>query len=234
MPARLRTQVLSDTVQRLTIWDNFDRHRDELLAQGAVEADLVPLREAAKTVEAEEQRTAVDMAENPALREGGGGILDLTTPRECANGWVVAPPTRMARRWAATAVLKLTGGEEPDDSLAFAFCVVAGLWVLKAWGEGRRDMVMQTVLGSGKLAELIPQLVDKHAAQIEQLAGDYSELMGFKKKAEALAAYQTALDSLRLRCSSGSIKASSSATSAPGDPSGLPGPSTKPGSATSY
>ena len=131
------------TVERYTIWDNLARHEEELKAIGATEADLAPLREAAKAVDAVETQVARAEGNNPAFDKAS--LTQLTSPYICANGWTIAPPSFEARRWAAAAVLKVTGGQEPNDAIGIAYCVLAGLFVIRAWGEGRLDDVVRLV-----------------------------------------------------------------------------------------
>ena len=216
---RVKTRVVSDRVEVLTIWDNFERHCRELRAVGAGDKDLAPLKEAAAEVAAEEEKESLATGKNPALNKAD--LADLTAPRICANGWEIAPPSLSAKRWASTAVLKTTGGVAPNDPVGCGFAILAALWVLRAWGAGRRDEVMQTIAGPGRLADLIPRLQDDSpACDMDALSDDYVALMGLAKKKSlarqrAESAYNKALSSIRMKCSGSSTTGSSLSTSPP-------------------
>lgn len=192
MAAKTTTRVVSDKVEHYTIWDNFNRHVEELKALGAVDSDLIPLQQAAESVSVIEQQEAVDSGKNPSLN--GRTLADLTQPHTCANGWVIAPPSPMARRYAIVAGLRLTNGGEPNDMLAMAAFVAFSLWCLKAWGDGRKDQVMQVVYGSGTMAELLPGLLDQcDVSKLDALIADYAILMGLattQKKTAAMQDYE--------------------------------------------
>jgi len=200
-PNRTVIKPKPERVERFTVWDNYDRHCDELREVGATEQDLADLKEAAKAVESEEEKEAITKNQNPILEENS--FQDLTAPHECANGWIIQPPTKPARRWAAAAMMKVTGGDPPDDTIGTLYAVLAGLWVLKMWGEGRADVVMQTVSSAGKLATLLPELEDEcEDTDIMALPMDYATAMGFpKKKVSAQKNYEMRLESIRQKCS---------------------------------
>ena len=204
----LRRRVTSKHTERYTVWDNYERHCKELKEIGATDEDLKPLKEAAEAVAAAEEQDDRDKGRNPLLENTD--LAELTGPHTCVNGWVVQPPTRVARRWASSAMMKVTGGEQPDDALGTAYAVLAGLWALKAWGDDRKDEVMQVVTGPGRLAELLPDLeADAGSTDYDALAGDYSALMGFSKKnGAAMEKYETILASIREKLSDRSTEAS--------------------------
>ena len=178
------------TVVHFTIWDNYHRHVEELRAVGAQPADLQPLRAAAAAVEAAEleaDRLGVDVGA-------------ATAPFVSCTGWVIAPPTVAARYWSGLALIKVTGGKAPDAILGEFLALFAGLLILRLWGEGAKDQVMRLVARPGELAELLAE----HSATAldldpEKLAAEWLELMGLKKKAAALQAYETTLAALALR-----------------------------------
>lgn len=231
MPSRTVSRVVEDKVERFTIWDNLSRHEAELREVGAVEADLAPLRAAARAVDEAEQADAAERGDNP---HAAGGLEALAAPRDCANGWTIAPPTRVARRWAALAVMRVTGGRDPADDLALLQSILVGLWCLREWGAGNADAVMRAANGRGRLAELAMELLDApapagEAVAADALAADYVALMGLEKKTAAIAAmagYGAALASLRARFSTASTAGSSGSSPSPGTGSGSPGGST--------
>lgn len=224
------TRVVSDTVQRFTIWDNLDRHEAELAELGATEEDLQPLRDAAAAVDAAEGAAAEAAGENPVLN--AQGLDEITAPVDLPNGWKIQPPTAVARRWAIMAVMKVTGGSVPADDLSAGLSIMAGIWVLWAWGTEQRDTVMQVLTGAGRLAELLPTVQDK-LAQIpgDVLTDTYLRLMGLKKKvdrrAEARTAYAALLSSLQTRFSAASTPPSSGSSSGPGARAASGGPSSR-------
>ena len=215
------------TVERYTIWDNLARHEEELKAVGATEADLAPLREAAKAVDAVETQVAKEQGNNPNLDKGT--LTDLTAPYICANGWIVQPPSMEARRWAGAAVIKITGGQEPNDAVGMSYCILAGLFVLRAWGQGRLDEVMRLVTAPGELASLLPKLEDEAGRDPLALARDYSVLMGYplqpsKKNCPwQVHQYRRILEKLRSRFSANATSASSTSSTGPGAPSASTG-----------
>lgn len=215
-PTRIRTRVLSEKVQRFTIWDNYARHVEELKRIGASDADLAPLNAAAKLVEAQEQADAREKGQNPALE--GKSLAEITAPHVCANGWVIRPPTRIAKRWAVSALLKVTGGAEPDEPMGTAYSILAALWALKMWGDGQRDRVMQVIMGPGALAELLPDIEDESGqADLQTLLDDYRFLMDFgKKNSREMVEYQRTLSSIRMRFSKPGTEASLNNSPSPG------------------
>ena len=211
MPSKLVTRLLSDKVERYTIWDNYARHVEELKAIGATDDDLLPLKRAAETVSAIEQQEALENGRNPVLE--GRSLADLTAPYTCANSWVIQPPTAMARRYAIVAGLRVTRGVDPDDMLSSMAVIAVSLWCLRTWGEGRKDQVMHVVYGAGALAEFLPQLLDEcDSRMIDQLISDYCVLMGLgpsQKKTTALAQYETLRSEIRTKLSRPSTAVSS-------------------------
>ena len=237
MRTRVVTKRSPTKVERFSIWDNLARHEEELRALGATEVDLAPLREAAKAVDAEESAAAKASGANPALDKGT--LTDLLAPYLCANGWVVKPPSLVARRWASSAVLKVTNNQEPTDAIGLCYCVLAGLFVLRAWGEGRHDDVMRLVTAPGELANLLPKLEDSSGnCDFNDLLQDYTVLMGTaKKKGWLRIQFQRTLAALRSRISARSTSSASGNTSAQNAPSASTGkssaPPLQPGSAPS-
>jgi hypothetical protein len=217
-------KVLASKVQRFTIWDNFERHCAELRAIGATDADFEPLRAAATAVSKEEAKDALASGRNPVLEDTS--LQELLLPVRLPNGWEIAYPTKPAKRWASYAVLKVTGGSLPADSLSQALAIAAGLWTLWQWSAGEKDLVMRTLSTSGKLADLLPEIeealvgVDPDAA-----AGAYLDLMGLKKNA-MVESYDPALQALRTKFSQPSTAAASSSLSPGAGASESPGGST--------
>lgn len=212
MKSRVRTRVVSVNKQRFTIWDNYERHVDELKAIGATDEDLAPLKEAAEAVAAEEEKHDMAAGRNPALADGG--LDELQAPHVCANGWEIDPPSLPAKRWASAAMLKVTGGVPPEDPVGTCYAVLAGLWALKTWSDGRQDRVMQAVTAPGVLASLLPELADDlDADAVDVLSEDYMTLMGFsKKKRAAMEIYNQTLSSIREQCFGRSTAESSSSS----------------------
>lgn len=164
-------------------WDNFAAHAAKLKKLGATEADLEPLRKAAAAIEQAEREEAAEAAQERDL-----GVI--TSPLETPWGWVIAPPTKAARRWAQAAMLAVTGGIAADTPVGQVNAVLAGLWALREWGVGHKDAVARAVSSSGGLAEFIFDVVDEVsksvggvdkalAASIQILA----QLMGITKRA---------------------------------------------------
>jgi len=202
----VKTRVLADKVERYTIWDNFERHVGELRDRGATEADIELLRKAAAEVDVFERQADIDAGRNPELEHSDLGAM--TAPRTCANGWVIQPPTAMARRWAMIASVRLTKGTPPEDPLISAMVVLVSLWVLMMWGNGKKDLVMQVLLAAGRLAELVPELMESfEAGGFEALLDDYLALMGIAEKktpSPARQQYETLLQEIRTRSSAAS------------------------------
>ena len=185
------SRVVSESVRRFTIWDNFERHVEELKAIGATDADIAPLKTAAEAVAVIEQQDSIEAGKNPHL--DGRDIGALTAPHTCSNGWLIAPPSPLARRYAVVAALKLTNGIDPVDRLAIMAVVTLTLWVLKMWGDGKKEVVMQAVYSSGVLPELMPGLMDEcDPSKLDGLMADYQALMGTataQKKTSAMETY---------------------------------------------
>lgn len=184
------TRVLSDDTEYFTIWDNFKLHCEELEKMGATGAQLEPLKKAAQAVADAEDQQAIDTDQNPALRND---TMDkLLAPVTCSNGWIIPRPSKIAKRYAAIVMMKVTGGQQPDSEMGVTFSIIAALWALRAWGDGRRSAVMQAVMSPGILAELLPDLETEFlGADTDQLAEEYSELMGLsKKKRESMLIYR--------------------------------------------
>lgn len=202
------------TVERFTIWDNFEWHKEELQKLGAASADIAELRAAAEKVEAEERAQSLEHDANPGLDDAR--IEDLTQPYTCANGWTIARPTKAARRWAAVAMLRVTGGADVSDPIGVGYAVLAGLWALKTWGEGARDVVMQTITRPGELAELLTHIEDQVAAEhLLRLPDDLTALLVPEKKSPAWRAWRETIAAIRARLSAPSTRPSSALSPAP-------------------
>ncbi len=209
--SKLKSRVVSDSVQVYTIWDNFQRHEQELRAMGAQDADIEALRQAAAKVAEEEQAHAQADGQNPEFNQAD--LEEITAPYTCCNGWVIAPPSKPARRWACTAVLKVTGGAAPTDNIGLLAALTAGLFILLLYGQGESAVAMQLVAAPGTLADKLPDLMDASAdASLDSLAADYTYLMGLQKKTPARAAYHQALSASRAKCSKSSTTGSSATT----------------------
>lgn len=214
MPTKSRTvtRVVADKVERYTIWDNLARHEIELREIGATDSDLDALRKAAEAVDVLERQEAVETGRNPHLEQADLGLI--TAPHVCANGWVIQPPSALARRWARVATVKMTDGTAPADGFSSAAVVLVSLWVLMMWPKNS-DAVMRAVMVAGRLAELIPELIDAvEQDHLDSMVDDYVWLMGFgvqKKTAPAMAEYMAMLSRIR--------KASSDRSTAKSSPS---------------
>lgn len=179
------------TVVRFTIWDNFARHCLELRAAGVPEAELAPLRAAAQAVaDAEEAEARLSI-----------NLAAATVPFTSCTGWIIPPPTNAARYWARMAMLKVTGGVAPDGVLGEVHALLAGLLVLRLWGESKRDVVMRYCSTTGALAEALAQEAEAATSlDSEQLAGEWLLLMGIRPdKKKARTKYQTLLAAFRRR-----------------------------------
>ena len=208
MPVRKVVKRHPTKVTRYTIWDNFDRHVRELKSIGATDKDLAPLKKAAEAVDKEEQVDAKNKGRNPSLNNKT--LSDITVPYTCVNGWVIQPPSKLARRWASNAMLKVTGGEPPSDKLGILYSMLASLWTLKSWGDGKRDAVMQIITAPGRLAELVIQLEDVGAKwDIDALTEDFYLLMGFLKKNSKRMKFLLLCQFIRTNCLERSIPPSS-------------------------
>ena len=176
---------------RVTIWDNFERHCGELRAVGAAESDLTPLRAAAQ---------AVADAECSASRLGIS-IAAASLPLRSCTGWTIAPPTMAARYWARIAMLKATGGVQPGGPIGEVHALLAGLLILRLWGEGQHDVVMSLCAGSSELPERLAAEAEAAVALVpDQLGREWIKLMGIKPdKKKALAQYNTLRADLRRR-----------------------------------
>ena len=175
--------------QRVTFQDNVARHVDELRAAGASESDLDDLRAAAAGVQSDP---------GPAA----GSIAAATAPYTTFAGAVVQPPTKAARYWASAAVARVTGGVIPERGPGLVQALLAGLAVLRLWGDGRKDEVMAACSRPGVLPDLIADEASGGApADPEALAADYAFLMGLdlKKKAKPAPAATLSRTLTRLR-----------------------------------
>ena len=204
-------------VEHFDIWDNYRQHCEELRAIGADDDDLALLKKAAEEVWKHEQADALEGGRNQVIDLSP---IDPTSPYTCANGWVFKPPSKVAKRWAANAVMAVTGGREPEPGIGQVYGILAGLWALKACGDGQADVVMRTVCSAGVLAEILPALTDDMGdADIGLLGADYLSLMGLAQKSigtdqdadsEGKAAspemeqYEATLQSIRAKYSAGS------------------------------
>lgn len=186
MPAVRKQQVAAQVV---TIWDNFAQHSAELLAAGVSEEALGELRVAAESVQEAEQ----------AAQRLKINLARATAPYACCTGWFIQPPTMAARYWARMAVVKVTGGHVPSALLGEVLALLAGLLVLRLWGDGRKDQVMQLVATTGALAELLAEEANTCTAlDPDKLADDWLALMNIQPdKKKVLASYQAALERLR-------------------------------------
>ena len=182
-------RTVTTSAADVSIWENFERHADELRALGASPAEIEELRAAAAAVDAVPE-TDVDLAEALA-------------PRRTCLGLMIQPPTVAARYWARQALARACGGRLPEPGVAEANALLAGLAVLRLWGEGRRAAVLTAVQDAGALAELIAAEAaaagEGSAPDPDALAIDWLFLMGHKKKAEAMAALRAALSRVRDR-----------------------------------
>lgn len=209
--SRLSTRVVSDTIQIQTIYDNFERHKQELAAIGATDDDILKLRAAADLVDAEEREHAQADGKNPSLNKDT--LEYILAPHECCNGWLINPPSKPARRWACTAILKVTGGAEPTDSIGLLAALSAGLFILKLYGDGESGAAMQLIASPNGLADRVPGLMDELAEYgVDAVADDYMRLMGMQKKSPAMENYLATLSGLQAKCSASSTPPSSSNT----------------------
>jgi len=197
------SRVLSQRTRVLTIDDNLARHERELAALGATPEDLEPLRAAAAAVAEVERQEAVAQHRNPALNKSD--ILDITAPRE-VGPWSIAPPSKPARRWAATAVISWTGGVAPETEPELRIAIVCGLHILDLAGRGETLCAMRLCANPRRLATAVEAVyADLDDVATDALTEHYSALMGLdiadagKKKVLALERYQWTLHSLRTR-----------------------------------
>jgi len=197
------TRVVSKKVERYTIWDNFARHEQELRSVGATDTDIEVLRKAAAAVDVLERQADIDAGRNPVLERSD--LAAVTAPRTCANGWVIAPPTALAGRWAMMGARRRTKGAPPEDHLVVVAMILVSLWVLREWANGRHDAVMTLLMSAGRLSALIPELLDAfEPATFDGLVDDYSALMGIdaqKKRVQTTAEYNATLAAIRTRLS---------------------------------
>ena len=195
-----KKRTVSETKQTFTIYDNLARHEKELIAIGATESDLLPLRQAAKAVAVEEEKQELELQKNPATE--GIALEDLAEPYEACNGWKIPFPTIAAKKWATMSMIKVTGGLEPDSALGTRMALAVGLYVLWSWGQGKKDHVMQLVAGPGNVAESLPTLLDHfEQASSDDMASDWMLLCGISKKKQALLMkYQTLREQIQRKC----------------------------------
>ena len=182
--SRIVTRVVSDKTERYTIWDNFERHVQELRAIGATDADVESLRIAADSVDVLEKQVAVDEGRNPELQDTT--LASIVSPYTCANGWVIQPPSACARNWARVATLKVTGGASPDDSHGLKTIVLVALWALREFGDGHAQAIMHVTMTGNRMAMLV--------MQFNALVDDYVRLMGIDTQKKRMAAETTYRD----------------------------------------
>lgn len=193
----MATRTLDRNVVTLTIWDNLERHKGELRALGATDADFASLEAAAQAVHEAEQADA---------QEGNQDRLqEILQPTEVpALDITIAPPTPAARHWAGLSVAQALGGKTGQvGEVPHHHAVVAGLCALWAYGQGKKATVMRTAEDANAVADLVGScLARKEAAGAwdarEELEDTYLRLMGLdpvavKKKAMATAAYLSAV-----------------------------------------
>lgn len=197
-----RTRVVSDEIERQTVWDNFARHEAELTRIGAGPEHIARLRAAAEEVDKHEQAVLAGEAIEPGQPEAG--LDELDAPVTLACGWQIAPPTMKARRAAALAVQTFCGGQEPSDGRGVTMSLVIGLWVLREWGEGRKATALAMAMDGNALAELAFDVLEEVvgsqadvAGAAEEVSDAYLRLMGFAKKNGAALNYLRALDQIR-------------------------------------
>ena len=196
-------------VVRLTIWDNFERHCYELRAVGVPEDALDELRAAAQAVEDSEQaseRLQINLARS-------------TSPFHSCTGWVIKPPTNAARHYARLAVLKATGGKAPDEVIGEVTVLLAGLLMLRLWGEGKKADVFRLLAAPGELAQRLADESD-HCTGLDpnNLASEWLAMMNIRPdKKKTQTAYLGVLKSLRQRHGRNPIKqkATTRASSSP-------------------
>lgn len=197
--SKIKSRIVSEKITVYTIWDNFARHEQELRDAGASDPQIEELREAAAAVSKEEEAAAAQSGRNPAFN--AASLADILLPYTCVNGWVIQPPSMIARRWAVTAVMAVTGGREPSTAMGLLHSLVAGLLVLKLYGEGDKSRVL-SIVSSDALADILPDACDAFAgSSIEAIALDYMTLMGMQKKTAAREAYNLKLADLAAMCS---------------------------------
>ena len=197
--SKTRSRVVSEKITVYTIWDNFSRHEQELRAAGATDAQIEELRVAAAAVSTEEEAYAAQAGRNPAFN--AASLADILLPYTSVNGWVIQPPSMIARRWAMTAVMAVTGGREPSTAIGVLHSLIAGLLVLKLYGEGDKSRVL-SIVSSDALADILPDACDAFAGcPIEAIAVDYMALMGMEKKTAARDQYNKILAHLAATCS---------------------------------
>lgn len=168
--------------RRLSIWDNFERIKAELLGLGAGEAQIEELRVLAQAVEDADS----SIADTP-------DIPTITEPRQCANGWTVAPPTKQSVFYATLCAEEAVGGVVPTTSRGQAMAIIAGLWALRECGDGRVREVARVVSSTGEIQRVAADLLMENKVNLDSLADDYLVLMGFRvpgaKAQEALRAF---------------------------------------------
>lgn len=183
MEAKPQSRIVSTETIVVTAMDNYDRHAAELSKAGATAEDLQPLRKAAEMVEQAEREEII-------AKQQDTNLIEFTAPYTLANGWVIQPPTKAARRWALAAVTVATGGAGIETAFAQALAIVAALWVLQQWGLGNKAAVQKAVLSSSGLQDEIFDLVDEFTKSnepglLDRCASDYCHLMGMSKSALA-------------------------------------------------
>ena len=184
-----KEHVVSSSQAEVPFRENADRHAAELRAAGATPDHLARLEAAAQRVEAA-------AAEDDAFR------MDLAlalAPYRTSMGLMIQPPTNAARFWARQALVRASNGSLPPSATAQTIALVAGLVVLRLWGDGHHDQAMHAVTSADTLPDLIHQEVG--AADVldaNAVARDWLILMGIspEKKAEALGEYEAILQEL--------------------------------------
>jgi hypothetical protein len=190
------TRSRPEKVVSYSIRNNFTQHCNELEQLGATGDDVEPLYQQVLLIEKLEEQVDFEQNNSPELRDET--LTDHLAPLTCANGWIIARPTLMAKRWAAMAMMKVTGGAEPDG-IGLLYAILAALWALKLCGENKSDQVMQTICGGGALSKMVCDLADQdmHGATLDQISADYAELMfGKKKEIEDLVAARTKFEQM--------------------------------------
>jgi len=170
--------------QSFSIWDNFARHAQELRDVGASDVEIEQLRNAAQLVHEAVNDTGDVAPINLAV---------VDEPITLSNGWKIAAPTKQARFLAREAVSQVTGGKVPETNFGVAIGVAAGLYVLKAVGEGNINEISAALSEHGgmvAIASKVLEELDANEASMNKLGAEYMRLMGFTVPASLARANQ--------------------------------------------
>lgn len=198
-------------VIELTIWDNYERHCQELEAVGATADDLQELRKAAQAVH--DARTASEADEAARV-----DLAQELAPVDSGLGFELQPPTKEQRFWVERVIMASAGGM-PDTDAAASTLVVAALHVLRLMQDGKAGQVMRLAANAEDLAEAIATWCAAPECEGEKVAAAYMRCMGLDHVVAKKKAYRQYLQTVeKIAAGAAARRPSTTAGSSPRQP----------------